>query len=103
MNSKDIRGLPVISITDGTQVGTIDQVSLDLIVKQVVGFSITNGVGPVGGVRNSAPTVAASGIHSLGPHALPAEGRIEHMRSASAQWLLKSSRYEEGRLHGRRA
>jgi uncharacterized protein YrrD len=83
MNSKDIRGLPVISITDGTQVGTIDQVYLDLIAKQVVGFSITNGVGPFGGVRNSAPTVAASGIHSLGPDALT----IDDIAAAHAGWV----------------
>jgi sporulation protein YlmC with PRC-barrel domain len=46
MNSQDMRGLTVISLADGTQVGTIDQVYLDLAAKQVVGFSITNGVGP---------------------------------------------------------
>ena len=49
MNSKDIRGLKVISIADGTQIGTIDQVYLDLAAKQVVGFSITHGRGPFGG------------------------------------------------------
>ena len=36
MNSKDIRGLTVISLADGTQIGTIDQVYLDLAAKQVV-------------------------------------------------------------------
>src|SRR5688572_26481406 len=70
MNSKQIRGLTVINIADGTQVGTIDQVFLDLPAKQVVGFSITNGVGPFGGARDNAPTVATSGVHSLGPDAL---------------------------------
>src|SRR5687767_13553589 len=70
MNSKQIRGLSVINIADDTQVGTVDQVFLDLTAKQVVGFSITNGVGPFGGARDNAPTVAASGVHSLGPDAL---------------------------------
>jgi sporulation protein YlmC with PRC-barrel domain len=60
MNSKQIRGLSVINIADGTQVGTVDQVFLDLAAKLVVGFSITNGIGSFGGARNNAPTVAAS-------------------------------------------
>ena len=83
MNSKDIRGLTVISIADGTQVGTIDQVYLDLAAKQVVGFSITNGVGPFGGARDNAPTVAASGIHSLGPDALT----LDDVAAAHAAWV----------------
>ena len=53
MNSKQIRGLTVINLADGTQVGTVDQVFLDLAAKQVVGFSITNGVGPFGGARDA--------------------------------------------------
>jgi sporulation protein YlmC with PRC-barrel domain len=83
MNSKDIRGLPVISIADGTHVGTIDQVYLDLGAKQVVGFSITNGVGPFGGARDSAPTVAASRVHSLGPDALT----LDDVATAHAAWV----------------
>ena len=70
MNSKQIRGLTVINLADGTQVGTVDQVFLDLAAKQVVGFSITDGVGPFGGGRDNAPTVSATAVHSLGPDAL---------------------------------
>ena len=83
MNGKDIRGLPVISIADGTHVGTIDQVYLDLAAKQVVGFSITNGVGPFGGARDNAPTVAASAVHSLGPDALT----LDDVTAAHAAWV----------------
>ena len=83
MNSKQIRGLSVINIADGTQVGTIDQVFLDLAAKQVVGFSITNGVGPFGGARDNAPTVAASGVHSLGPDALT----LDDVTAAHAAWV----------------
>ena len=83
MNSKDIWGLTVISIADGTQVGTIDQIYLDLAAKQVVGFSITNGVGPFGGARDNAPTVAASGVHSLGPDALT----LDDVAAAHAAWV----------------
>jgi len=83
VNSKQIRGLTVINIADGTQVGTIDQVFLDLAAKQVVGFSITNGVGPFGGARDNAPTVAASGVHSLGPDALT----LDDVTAAHAAWV----------------
>jgi sporulation protein YlmC with PRC-barrel domain len=83
MNSKQIRGLSVINIADGTQVGTVDQVFLDLAAKQVVGFSITNGVGPFGGARDNAPTVAASGVHSLGPDALT----LDDVTAAHAAWV----------------
>ena len=83
MNSKQIRGLSVINIADGTQVGTVDQVFLDLAAKQVVGFSITNGVGPFGGARDNAPTVAASGVHSLGPDALT----LDDVMAAHATWV----------------
>jgi sporulation protein YlmC with PRC-barrel domain len=83
MNSKQIRGLSVINIADGTQVGTVDQVFLDLAAKEVVGFSITNGVGPFGGARDNAPTVAASGVHSLGPDALT----LDDVIAAHAAWV----------------
>jgi uncharacterized protein YrrD len=83
MNSKQIRGLSVINIADGTQVGTVDQVFLDLVAKEVVGFSITNGVGPFGGARDNAPTVAASGVHSLGPDALT----LDDVTAAHAAWV----------------
>jgi len=83
MDSKQIRGLSVINIADGTQVGTVDQVFLDLAAKQVVGFSITNGVGPFGGARDNAPTVAASGVHSLGPDALT----LDDVTAAHAAWV----------------
>jgi sporulation protein YlmC with PRC-barrel domain len=83
MNSKQIRGLTVINLADGTQVGTVDQVFLDLEAKQVVGFSITNGVGPFGGARDNAPTVAASGVHSLGPDALT----LDDVSAAHAAWV----------------
>lgn len=83
MNSKQIRGLTVINIADGTQVGTVDQGFLDLAAKQVVGFSITNGVGPFGGTRDNAPTVATSGVHSLGPDALT----LDDVTLAHAAWV----------------
>jgi uncharacterized protein YrrD len=83
MNSQDMRGLTVISLADGTQVGTIDQVYLDLAAKQVVGFSITNGVGPYGGTRDTAPTVATSEVHALGPDGVT----LDDVAAAHAAWV----------------
>src|SRR6187551_857872 len=83
MNSKQIWGLTVINIADATQVGTVDQVFLDLVARHVAGFSITNGVGPFGGTRDSAPTVAASKVHSLGADAL----MLDDVTVAHAAWV----------------
>lgn len=83
MNSNQIRGLTVINIADGTEVGAVDRVFLDLAAKQVVGFSVTDGVGPFGGGRDNAPTVAASGVHSLGPDALT----LDDVAVAHAAWV----------------
>ena len=49
----------------------------------MVGFSITNGVGPFGGARDNAPTVAASGVDSLGPDALT----LYDVTAAHAAWV----------------
>ena len=43
MNSKQIRGLSVIDIADGTQVGTVAQGFLDLAAKQVRHSSTLSG------------------------------------------------------------
>lgn len=83
MNSKEVRGLTVIDLADGTQIGTVDQVFLDLAAKQVVGFSVTDGVGPFGGSRDNAPTVAASAVRSLGPDALT----LDDVTTAHAAWV----------------
>ena len=49
----------------------------------MVGFSITSGLGPSGGARDNAPTVAASGVHSLGPDALT----LNDVAAAHAAWV----------------
>jgi uncharacterized protein YrrD len=82
MNSEQVRGLPVINIADGTQAGIADRVYLDLAAKHVVGFSHTDGVGPFGGGRDNAPTVAAAGVHFLGPSSLT----LDDLTVARAAW-----------------
>jgi sporulation protein YlmC with PRC-barrel domain len=83
LRAKDLRGLTVNSIADGTHVGTVDELFLDLPAKHVVGFSVTDGVGPFGGARDNAPTVAVSGIRSLGPDAVI----LDDVAAAHADWV----------------
>lgn len=70
MNSKDIHGLPVVNLTDGTRAGTVNELFLDLEAKRIVGISITHGTGLFGGGGDERPTIAVSAIHALGPDAL---------------------------------
>jgi sporulation protein YlmC with PRC-barrel domain len=83
MNSKDVTGLPVINIIDGTKVGTIAHISLDLAARQVVGFAIAPDGPRFGGAQEPAPTVAASAVRSLGPDALT----VDDLVAAHAAWV----------------
>jgi len=83
MNSKDVTGLPVISIAGGTKVGTIAHIYLDLAAQQVVGFAIAPDGPRFGGAREPAPTVAASAVRSLGPDALT----VDDIEAAHAAWV----------------
>jgi uncharacterized protein YrrD len=83
VNSQDVTGLPVINIVDGTKVGTIAHLYLDLAAKQVVGFAIAPDGGWFGGAREPAPTVAAAAVRSLGPDALT----VDDLVAAHAAWV----------------
>src|SRR5690242_16729368 len=83
MNSQEVTGLPVINIVDGTKVGTIAHLYLDLAARQVVGFAIAPDGGWFGGKVEPAPTVAASAVRSLGPDALTVDDR----EAAHAAWV----------------
>jgi uncharacterized protein YrrD len=83
MNSNDVTGLPVINIVDGTKVGTIAHIYLDLAAKQVVGFAIAPDGGWFGGATEPAPTIAASAVRSLGPDALT----VDDLVAAHATWV----------------
>lgn len=69
MNSKHVKGLPVVSIADGTKVGTIDRGFVDPATRRVVGFSLGSGGGLLGG-GEPAMTIDVDEIHSLGPDAM---------------------------------
>ena len=78
MNSKDVTGLPVINIIDGTKVGAIAHISLDLAARQVVGFAIAPDGPRFGGAREPA-----SAVRSLGPDALT----VDDLVAAHAAWV----------------
>ena len=83
MNSQDVTGLPVINIIDGTKVGTIAHLYLDLAARQVVGFAIAPDGGWFGGAVEPAPTIAAMAVRSLGPDALT----VDDLVAAHAAWV----------------
>ena len=67
MQGKDLRELAVVNIADGDHIGPVDEACLDLSAQHVVGFPITNGVGPCDGARDTGPIFAVSGVQTLGP------------------------------------
>jgi uncharacterized protein YrrD len=83
MHSQDVTGLPVINIVDGTKVGTIAHIYLDLAARQVVGFAIAPDGGWFGGKMEPAPTIAAMAVRSLGPDALT----VDDLVAAHAAWV----------------
>jgi sporulation protein YlmC with PRC-barrel domain len=83
MNSQDVTGLPVINIIDGTKVGAIAHIYLDLAAQQVVGFAIAPDGPRFGGAQEPAPTVAASAIRSRGPDALT----VDDLVASHAAWV----------------
>ncbi|HET7095509.1 MAG TPA: PRC-barrel domain-containing protein [Thermomicrobiales bacterium] len=83
MNSNDVTGLPVINIVDGTKVGTIAHVYIELAAKQIVGFAIAPDGGWFGGATEPAPTIAATAVRSLGRDALT----VDNLVAAHAAWV----------------
>ena len=68
MNSKQIKGIPVISIADGERLGAVDNVYFDPVAKRVVGFAVRAHGGLLG--AGAGTVVDAASLRSLGPDAL---------------------------------
>lgn len=66
MDSKHVKGLSVISISDGAKVGTIQRVYLDPAGRRIVGFVVGTG----GLFGNTEGIVDAADVNSIGPDAL---------------------------------
>ena len=70
MNSKQIKGLAVISIADGEKLGTVDQVFLDPAQKQVVGFAVRHGGGLLAPATEAPDLIDVDDVHAIGPDAV---------------------------------
>ena len=68
MSIKLVKGTPVVSLADGTKLGTIDRVYLDPGRKTIVGFSFHQGGGLFG--SRSAGLIDAADVHAFGPDAV---------------------------------
>lgn len=64
MNSKQLKGLPVLVIADGEQIGTVARGYLDVAVRRVVGFAVHTKSGMF--EVESEPKVDAERVHTLG-------------------------------------
>jgi len=73
MNSKDLHGLPVLSIESGEKLGTLARTYLDGPEKRLVGFAFTES----GGFRQieSEPNIDTKDVRTLGPDALIVDRR----------------------------
>jgi sporulation protein YlmC with PRC-barrel domain len=90
MDSHEVKGRPVVGIADGTRVGTVDRVYLDLAARRVIGFGIATAGRRFGtGAGEPEPTLAASAVRSLGPDALT----VEDAAAAHAAWV--AGNYQE--------
>ena len=70
MNSKQVKGLAVISISDGKKLGSVNHLFIDAAQKQVVGFSVSGSHGLLSADPDQGMIVDAKDVHSLGPDAL---------------------------------
>ena len=71
MNSKVVKGLPVINVTDGSKIGDLERAFLDPNEKRIVGFVIDTGGGIM--APEHALLADAGEVHSLGEAALTLE------------------------------
>lgn len=72
MNSKQLKGLAVISIKDGEKLGTIEQVYLDPGAKKIVGFAVRHGGGGLLTSAEAAPPdlIDVDDVHAVGQDAV---------------------------------
>ena len=75
MNSKQLKGLTVVSIADGEKLGAIDQVYVDPANKQVVGFALRHGGGLLSPDAGAPDLIDVDDVHALGPDAVTLSGK----------------------------
>jgi uncharacterized protein YrrD len=86
MTLKDLKGMTVISIEDGTKIGTISRVYVDPTEKRVVGISVDPGSSLL--EADSTKLIDVSDIRSLGPDALTIEdaSKVEG-KETNTRWM----------------
>lgn len=87
MNSKDLKGIPVLSIADGERIGTVVRAYVDTAQRRIVGFAYSAGGGFL--KTESEPKLDVTEVHSLGPDAL----MLDHKGSDTGTSV--SQRYSE--------
>lgn len=73
MNSKQLKGLAVISIADGEKLGTVDRVMVDPSAHKIVGFTVRHGGGgiiPTPMDSADEDLIDVDDIHALGKDAI---------------------------------
>ena len=97
MNDKQLKGIPVISVSDAEQLGTVERAYLDPEARRIVGFSFHQAGGFL--QPESAPLLDTSDIQSFGADVLtlanPAMIRGKETANRYAELM------DVDRLHGR--
>ena len=74
MNSKELKGIPVLSIDDGEKLGSVSRAYVDAAQKRIVGFAYNAGGGFL--KAESEPKLDADEVHTLGPDALMLDKKV---------------------------
>jgi uncharacterized protein YrrD len=97
VNDKQLKGIPVISVADAEQLGTVERAYLDPESRQIVGFSFHQSGGFL--QPESAPLVDTSDIQSFGPDVLTlANPAMIRGKDTAARY---ADLMDVDRLHGR--
>ncbi len=93
MSTKLVKGTSVVSLADGTKLGTIDEVYLDPGRKEIAGFSFHQG----GLLGKTTGMVDISDVHAFGPEAVTVDD-ASVVRSELAVAALRTELIELERL-----
>ena len=88
MSTKLVKGTAVVSLADGTKLGTVDDVYLDPNRKEIVGFSFHQGGGLFGG--KTTGLVDVSDVHAFGADAVT----INDVSAVRSELALSNQRDE---------
>src|SRR5690349_501706 len=87
MNSGDLKGRAIVTLSDAAKVGSVDDVLFDAQYREVLGFRVKKG-GLLSGtealMRSSVSAVGADAITVPSPDAINAEERFAELAGAAA-------------------